>query len=97
MANSDTIGSRRGEVAVRTVAAVIGGFAVSNGFVASGTPLLMTLGVSRGDSLLVTLMLAFLVFTGVVILAFSALRWGRVSSSILVAGAVLLGIPYVFS
>lgn len=75
-------------VALRSLAAIPGGWAFSWGFVACGTAALAGLGVEFHDAEMALLMLGLLVFLGVFLWSFAARNVPRVFS-VLVGGALL--------
>jgi hypothetical protein len=75
-------------VALRSLAAIPGGWAFSWGFVACGTAALAGLGVEFHDAEMALLMLGLLVFLGVFLWSFAARSVPRVFS-VLVGGALL--------
>lgn len=73
--------------AVRTVAAILGGWAFTWGFVACGTAALAGLGVEFHDAETALLMLGLLLFLGIFLWTFAARSVWRVCA-VLVGGAV---------
>ncbi len=86
MASSLSPGSRTG-ITLRTLAAILGGWLFTWGFVACGTAALVGLGVAFHDAEQALLMLGLLVFLGIFLWAFAARSVARVCA-VLVGGAV---------
>ncbi|MFM2346420.1 MAG: hypothetical protein RL654_1173 [Pseudomonadota bacterium] len=75
---------RGAQIAARVLAGVIGSYAFTWGFAAAGVAALVGLGADYHDAEMAVLMLAFLVFPGL-------LLWCVVARSLLRIGSVLAG------
>jgi hypothetical protein len=87
MARSLSPGSRTG-ITLRTLAAILGGWLFTWGFVAAGTAALVGLGVAFHDAEQALLMLGLLLFLGLLLWCFAARSVLRVCT-VVVGGAVV--------